>query len=356
MPEEKKQKQEIPAMRGSFAIRGIVTAFDKVEGFESKTKTNKNMRKITFDVSSNEGNVHKMEIRAIQGDKVYFSGKVKKEDGTEENVTQEVAWKDRLKFKKEGLQPIDRITFGLEKEKDEETGKEKNKREVMITFDAIEKIFNLLEVGMSVYIRGNIQVEEYTTNKGEKRNSTKFYPNQIFLTQEPIDFKAEDFKETAQFELTAAVEEIEINGSEEATITGLVIGREKLGRQTLVFKQDPSLPEDYDLAKWINVCKNIQRAKKYWTGTFVGNIINGAQSESQSESTEVDEWGIPTSFTSPMRSRLTGFTREFLCLGILSGSVDTLTYTEESVDNFINQQLKPKEEYGEVQNADDFVF
>ena len=353
---EQRQKQEIPAMRGTFAIRGIVTSFDKVEGFERKTKNGKNMREISFDVTSSEGNVHRMRLQAFTSDKVYFSGKRKKENGEEERVTQEVAWNERLKFKEEGLLPIDRVSFGLEKEVDPETGKEENKKETMFTYDAIEKIYNLLTVGASVYVRGNIQVEEYTKQNGEKGNATKFFPTQISLTQKPIDFNAEDFKEQAVFELNAIAEEIEESGSDEFTITGLVIGNQKLGRQTLMFKNDPSLPEDFKLEEWVNPLRNFKRAKKYIAATFVGYIVNTVNVEEEEED-GVDEWGIKKSSKSILRRTVNSHRREFLCTGIVSGTVDNETYTEESVDKFISQFIKPKDEFGEIaSNADDFAF
>lgn len=355
--EKQKQKQEIPAMRGSFEIRGVVTSFDKVESFEKKTKTGKDMRKIVFDVTSSEGNIHRMQIQAFKSDKVYFSGRQKTESGEEKNVVKEVLWNDRLKFKEEGFSPIDRISFGLERVKNEETGKESNKVETMLTFDAIEQIYKLLNVGASVFIRGNIQVEEYTAQNGEKRNATRFIPNQIYLTQEPIDFNAEDFKERALFELHAIAEDIEITGTEEATVTALVIGNQRLGRQTLVFKNDPSLPENFNLGTWINALRNFQSAKKYISATFVGNIVNTANAaETAAEETQVNEWGIPISFQSPLRNRGNGFRREFICSGIVGDSVDNDTYTPENVDEFISQFIKPKDEFGEVSSADDFAF
>lgn len=358
MAEEKqKVKQEIPVMRGTFAIRGIVTAFNKEEGFNKQTKTGKGMRKIVFDVSSNEGSSHRMQIQAFQSDKVYYSGRPEGSNPDDKPVIKEVLWADRLKFKDKGFAPIDRVSFGLQKVKNEETGKDENKTESMLTYDAIEKIFELLNVGDSIYIRGNIQVEEYSTQSGEKRNATRFVPNQIYLTQEPIDFNAENFKETAMFELQAIAEEIETIGSKEVAITGLFIGNQRLGRQTLVFKEDPSQPEDFDIEKWMNVCNNFKRAPKYLSATFFGNIVSSAVAEtSSSASEEVDEWGIPVKSQSPMRRTATGRTRQFICSGVVAGSPDTETYTEENVDTFITQFINPKSEFGEVASADDFAF
>lgn len=354
---EQRQKQEIPAMRGTFAVRGIVTAFNKTEPYEKKTKTGKDWRKIQFDVTSSEGNIHKMQIQAFVGEKVYFSGRVKDETGADKTVVEEVYWNDRLKYKKDGFLPIDRVSFGLKKVTNAE-GKEENEKHTKVTYDAIEDIYNLLEVGMSVYVRGNIQVEEYTRQDGAKGNTTRLIPTQISLTQAPIDFNAEDFQETATFELQAIAEEIEVTGSEEVTITGLFIGNQRLGRQTLVFKNDPSMPEGFDLAVWINGCRNLQRAPKYVSAIFAGNMVNTANQESVSQDDgAVDEFGFPTSYVSPLRNRGTGYRREFLCSGIVPSSIDKDTYTEENVDTFITQFIKPRSEFGETTpDASGFLF
>lgn len=357
MADEKKAKQEIPAMRGTFEIRGVVTSFNKEEPYNKKTKTGKDMRKIVFDVASNEGSSHRMQIQAFQSEKVYFSGRPEGSKPEDKPVIKEVFWGDRLKFKEKGFAPIDRVSFGLEKVTNAETGKEENKIENMLTFDAIEKIYNLLSVGMSVFIRGNIQVEEYSTQNGEKRNATRLVPNQIYLTQEPINFNAEGFKERAMFELRAIVEEVEVTGSEEVTVTGLVIGNQRLGRQTLVFKNDPSQPEDFNLDIWTNACKSLSRAPKYVAATFFGNMVNAVNSAPVATETEYDEFGIPVTTKSPLqRGAAGGRTRQFICSGIVSEGIDKETYTEENVDNFIVQFINPKNEFGETASADDFAF
>lgn len=352
--QKERVKQEIPAMRGTFAIRGIVKTFDKVEGFKQKTKTGKDMRRIRFSVESSEGNFHTLQLQAFKSDKVYFSGREKQQDGTEKTVIDEVLWNDRLKYKKEGFSPIDRVSFGLEKVVNPETNQEENKRETMLTFDAIEKIFNLLEVGASIYVRGSISVEEYTAQNGERRNITRLTPNQIYLTQNPIDFKAEDFKEQAVFELGVIAEEIEFSGSEEATVTGLFIGNQRMGRQTLVFRNDERQPEDFDLAQTMNALRNVKGAKKYWAATFVGNMINAANKEPVEEEASND-WGFKK-VSSPLRKTGSGFRREFLCYGVVDETIDNDTYTPENVDEFIAQFITPKNEFGEVSNADDFAF
>ena len=137
----------------------------------------------------------------------------------------------------------------------------------------------------------------------------------------------------------------------------MVIGNQRLGRQTLVFKNDPSLPDNFDLSIWMNALRNLQSAKPYIAATFVGNIVNTANTaEASVDETKVDEWGIPVTFHSPLRNRGNGFKREFVCSGIVGDSVDNETYTPENVDEFIVQFIKPKDEFGEVSNADDFAF
>lgn len=354
---EQKQKQEIPAMRGMFEIRGIVTTFDKVEGFTHKTKKGKEMRRIRFSVASSEGNIHSLQLQAFQSENVYFSGKEKQEDGSEKTVIEQVAWNDRLKYKKEGFSPIDRVSYGLQKVVNPDTNKEENKKEMKLTYDAIEDIYNLLEVGASVYVRGNIQVEEYTAQNGEKRNTTRLIPTQISLTQNPIDFHAETFKETASFELCVIAEDIEFSGTEEATITGLFIGNQRMGRQTLVVRNDESLAdnEHFDLSNLLDGLRNVKASKPYVALTFVGNMINAANHEVEEPETVSNPFGFKNT-PSPLRKTSSGFRREFLCSGVVEELIDVDTYTPENVDAFIAQFITPKNEFAETAPADDFAF
>lgn len=354
---EQRQKQEIPAMRGTFAIRGIVTTFDKVEGFVQKTKTGKEMRRIRFSVTSSEGNIHSLQLQAFQSENVYFSGREKQEDGTEKIVTEQVAWNNRLKYKKEGFLPIDRVSYGLKKVVNPDTNKEENERHIKLTYDAIEDIYNSLEVGMSVYVRGNIQVEEYTAQNGEKRNTTRLIPNQISLTGSPIDFNAEDFKEQAVFELGVIAEDIEFSGTEEATITGLFIGNQRLGRQTLVVRNDECFKDDpeFDLTNLLNGLRSVKAYKPYVYVTFVGNMVNAANHEVAEPEVTTNPFGFKNT-KSPLRPTGSGFRREFLCKGVIDSLIDMDTYTTENVDQFIAQFIAPKDEFADAAPADDFAF
>lgn len=355
---EKKQKQEIPAMRGTFAIRGIVTTFDKVEGFTQETKKGNTMRRIRFNVSSSEGNIHSLQLQAFQTEYVYFSGREKQENGEEKNVVEQVKWNDRLKYRKEGFTPIDRISYGLKKVVNPETNREENERHTKLTYDAIEDIYNLLEVGMSVYVRGNIQVEEYTAQNGEKRNTTRLIPTQISLTGAPIDFNAEDFKEEAVFELGVIAEDIEFSGTQEATVTGLFIGNQRMGRQTLVVRNDESLKDnpDFDLENLLTGLRNVKAYNKsYVYLTFVGNMINAANRETVETEAISNPFGFKDTH-SPLRSSGRGFRREFLCTGVVEELIDTDTYTPENVDQFISQFINPKQEFADATPADDFAF
>ena len=354
---EQRQKQEIPAMRGTFAIRGIVTTFDKVEGFVQKTKTGKEMRRIRFSVTSSEGNIHSLQLQSFQSENVYFSGREKQEDGTEKIVTEQVAWNNRLKYKKEGFLPIDRVSYGLKKVVNPDTNKEENERHIKLTYDAIEDIYNSLEVGMSVYVRGNIQVEEYTAQNGEKRNTTRLIPNQISLTGSPIDFNAEDFKEQAVFELGVIAEDIEFSGTEEATITGLFIGNQRLGRQTLVVRNDECFKDDpeFDLTNLLNGLRSVKAYKPYVCLTFVGNMVNAAGREVAEPEATTNPFKFKNT-KSPLRPTGSGFRREFLCKGVIDSLIDMDTYTPENVDQFIAQFIAPKDEFADAAPADDFAF
>ena len=108
---EEAVKQEIPATRGTFEFRGIISNFDKNQEYESKTKKGNTMRTLVFSVDTAEGHTHRLQLRAYQAEKVYFSKTEVDKDGNRKNTIMDVKWNDRLKFNEEGFSPIDRVRF-----------------------------------------------------------------------------------------------------------------------------------------------------------------------------------------------------------------------------------------------------
>lgn len=359
---EEVAKQEINVTRGTFDFEGIITNFDKNQEVDSKTKKGNAMRSIVFNIDTAEGHSHRLQLRAYQSEKVYFSKTEVDKDGNRKNDIKEVKWNDRLKFNMEGYQPIDRVSFHKGKVTDDK-GNEKRVTAHMLTFDAIPEILNEFKVGDSVHIFGNIQIEDYTMQNGNSGTAVRLVPTRIYHTSEDVDFTKEGFKETANFTQKLLVDEIEISGTNEATITGLIIGNQRMGRQDFIMRD--KVYQNY--ASLLQVMKN---ANKYVSMTVFGTLVNGAAKEE-----EVDEYveimGVKVKVEKNPMQRNTGgsFVREFLINGIETKDGvpqfdNGIEYTEENVQKFINQFIRARQEFGESTNTaeakttsvDDFAF
>lgn len=349
-------KQEINATKGTFEFRGIISNFDKNQEYESKTKKGNTMRTLVFNIDTAEGHSHRMQLRAYQSEKVYFSKTEVDKDGNRKNDVKEVKWNDRLKFNMEGYQPIDRVRFHNGKKIDE-SGKESRNSVSMLTFDSIPEIIKEFNIGDSVRITGNIQIEEYTTQNGNTGTAVRLVPTSIYHTTDTIDFTKEDFSEVANFTQRILVDEVEKSGTNEIVVTGIVIGNQRMGRQDFIFRDDA-------ITKYGGLLQIIKSKKKYIAMTVKGILNNGAAKEEEvQEFIEVLGVKVPV-----VQARPTGnaFVREFLVTDIITGDAgeaidEGVTYTEENVQKFINDFIRAKQEFGEsttteTTSAEDFAF
>ena len=350
-------KQEIKETRGTFEFRGIISSLDKEQDFEGETKKGNKMRTLVFSIDTAEGHSHRMQIRTYQSEKVYFSKTEVDKNGNRKNSVKEVKWNDRLKFNMEGYSPIDRVTFHSGTTTDE-NGNQKRNSVSMLTFDAIPEIIKEFNVGDSVRITGNIQIEDYTTSNGNSGTAVRLVPTRIHHTTEEIDFKKEDFTELANFTQRILVDEIEKSGTNERTVTGLIIGNRRMGRQDFLFRDD--VAKTYD-----NLLSVIKGQPKYVAMTVKGILNNGAAKEEAQQFIEIKGIKVPLVQARPTA---TAFIREFLVTKIITGEDGEAIdfgeeYTEENVQNFINQFIRAKQEFGESTNqpkedtsVDDFAF
>lgn len=354
-------KQEIRATNGTFDFSGIISNLDKEQDVNQQTKKGNSMRTLVFNVDTAEGHSHRMQLRAYQGEFVYYSKTNVDKDGNRKTDIQKVKWGDREKFdtskggKFEGYLPIDRVAFHNGNEKDD-SGKEKKRTSTMPTYDAIPEILKEFSVGDSVRIVGNIQIEDYTLANGNSGTAVRLIPTRIFHSSKEIDFKAEDFTEVANFNQKILVDEVEETGTKEITVTGIIIGNQRMGRQDFIFRDKAY--DDYN--QLLNTMKNFP---KYVSIELKGILNNGAAKEEAPQFVEIKGIKVPL-----VQSRPAGnsFVREFLTTAIVTGeSAEHIdwgdTYTEQNVQEFINNFIRAKDEYGESTateetTADDFTF
>lgn len=356
-------KQEIRETKGTFDFKGVISNFDKEQDVDQKTKKGNSMRTLVFNVDTAEGHTHRMQLRAYQGEYVYYSKTTVDKDGNRKNEIQKVKWGDRAKFdtseggKFEGYSPIDRVSFHNGMVTDED-GKQKRNNVSMLTYDAIPEILKEFKVGDSVRIVGNIQIENYTLDNGNSGTAVRLIPTRIFHSTDEVDFKAENFEEVANFNQKILVDEVETTGNDEITVTGLIIGNRTMGRQDFIFRGNA-----YKFYKdLLNTMKNF---KKYVCIELKGVLNNGAAKQEEQQFVEVKGIKVPLVQSRPTAN---SFVREFLTTAIVTGeSAEAIdwgdTYTEENVQEFINSFIRAKEEFGETKteaeaetSADDFAF
>ena len=190
MAETKKKGLGLPQTRGSFQVRGKVTGTSKENFYTEKlTKTDKPWRQVTFGAQFDKNSTVYLSLNGMEKDKVWFS---KKED--KQTVTEEVDWKDRFTFAKEGYSLIG-VNVGVAKIKDEK-GNDVNDKKRLTEYDACKEIGDNLTDDKTIFVRGNIEYGSY-----KEKHTTKFIPNQVSLAKD-IDFEAEDFKALADFTQT----------------------------------------------------------------------------------------------------------------------------------------------------------
>lgn len=351
---EEVAKQEIAVTRGTVDFVGVISNFDKEQNYEGKTRKGNSMRTLVFNIDTAEGHSHRLQLRAYQADKVYFSKTQVDKDGNRKIDVKEVEWKNREKFDLEDYAPIDRVNFHYGMKKDED-GKESRNTVGILTYDAIPKILEEFKVGDSVRVVANLQIEDYTTQNGDSRTAVRLVPTRIFHTSEEVDFQKEDFAEVANFTQRILVDEIEKTGTDELTVTGLVIGNQRMGRQDFLFR-------DEAFKTYAGLLKIMKSKKKYVAMTVKGILNNGASKEAEPEFVEVMGVKIPVESTRPTGN---SFVREFLVKTIVTEGKDGVEedeYTEEDVQKFIDNFIRARQEFGEktskeeATDAEDFVF
>ena len=320
---------DLQQTRGIFSFRGIVTGTDKDNFYkETKTKNDKPFRSISFGIEYDKDKRDFISLNGMERDNVFFS---KKEtvNGKSKTVTEKVAWKDRFNFRKEGYSLIG-IGLGLEKITDS-NGKEVNKKENLVEFDACNRIAETLKDGQSVFIKGNIEHSNYND-----KHYTKFVPQQISLCTKDIDFDGETFEPNHQF--TQPIIFMGIEKDKECKDKDRFIISAKVVNYSSI--------EDIELvtykAKLANTFK--KNLKPYTAVTVYGDIDVNASTEEVAE--EDDEWGESNKMTKVNAP----FVRELVVTGADKDSIDTEIYSEEAVESAIAKlanKNKADKEYGD---------
>jgi hypothetical protein len=317
----------IPETKGLFQVKGILTGAEKDKFYkETKTKTDKPFRSVNFGVKTDDKATTYINLTGMEQEKVYFS-KTETVDGKKHTDVQDVAWKDRFKYAKEGYKLIG-VNTGLSKVKDEK-GNDVNDKKTLTAYDACKAIGENLKDGQSIFVKGNIEYSHFEANDKTVKNSTKFIPSQISLAK-TVDFSEEGY--VPQSDFTQTIVFIDIKPRED---TKFVVSTKIVGYNTV---------ED---AEFIIVSKDLammfKKGLKPYHSIKVWGKITSVEETTEVESQDV--WGEDNS----MDKIDNPIIRELIITGADPQTIDKTTYGEKILDEAmtkIKQNKKAEQDFG----------
>lgn len=312
----KERIHDLKQTSASFQIRGVVFGMKKNNAYQSGTSKNGgNWNSIEFGLNINDKKPVFIKLNGFPRDEVYYYKAAEKKG--EKGTTKKVAWKDRKKSPGEGFRLIG---VNISTDKDENG---KNINEMFVEYDAVEYLHDNLKDGDSLFVKGNMVFSSYTDRNDQPQRKVELVPTQISYTQDAIDFSADDFKEMAEFENTLVFSDIEKETDENGKSTGrFILTGYSIGYSTV---EPVSFIIDQDHAKLAgNIKKKLKASnsiKTYGRIEIVSNV------SAVDDNDDDDGWGE----SSPMERQNAPVKREYIIYKAVPDSIDTETYSEDSI-------------------------
>lgn len=327
---------DLKQTKAAFQTRGIITGTKSKRFYSSGTSKNGNpWNVVEFGVKINDNKTIFCKLNGNANKDVYYYKK--SETKGQKGTTVKVDWKNRYNAPDDGFNLIGGINISIGKDED---GKNINKR--FVEYDVVEHIHDKFKDGTSVFIKGEMVFSSYTNKNGDTKRKIDFVPTQISFTSEEIDFSAEDYKEMADFENTLVYSSIEKEMDENGKATGrFVLTGYSIGYNNI--ENISFIVENQKLAT--NLRKKLKPGNSILTYGRV-NVVNNIE-----EVEEDDGWGDESS---SMERINTPQTREYIVFKAKPDTIDTDTYTEDSIANALKKIKAAKDaENNFVANTDD---
>jgi hypothetical protein len=319
-----KRKFDLPETKNMFKLAGLATATQKEKFIEAKaTKSGKDMLMLNFGVEVAPDSTVYVGLNGIVKDEVCFYKKseVKGQKGT----SKKIPWANKDKFAEEGFKLLG-MNVGVTKKLNEK-GLEVNDTKTLTEYDACQEIADNLKDGDSIFVRGSIDFSSFKRDDGTISRSTKFVPNQVSLCK-PIDFEAEDFTQTADFQQVLIYIDNELDNTDPEDKKGKIIAKVV----TYGSIEDAEfIIRDQKLFGMFKKNLKPYTAIKVW-----GNIHNKVVKEEVSSD---DVWGSENNFDKVNKTHI----RELVIVGADPKTIDKETYSEAK----INEALRALREFGE---------
>lgn len=182
--------KEFEKTKGYSNFRGIIGGLTAIKEGKSKWGFVEDEKKksLQFSVKTSDNNVHYIRINQWKTGKAMDSAWIsKKDEESGKFETIKINWDDRLKKLEDGWRLIG---IALKSANDEYT-------QNFVAYDAIDYILENFEDGDAVFV--GVENSYYEGQNGTKNN---YDLKKMFYAKDGVDFEAEDFEETADFEQT----------------------------------------------------------------------------------------------------------------------------------------------------------
>lgn len=319
----------LPETKGEIKLRGIVKGTEKDGFFTMKaTKSGNPMNFLKFGLDVSKDSTVYLDLNGGERKEVFFYKK--SEEKGKKGTTKRIPWANRNKFNEDGYKLIG-MTVGIEKVIDEK-GKEKNDLKTFAEYDACEYLAENLRDGDELFVLGAIDFGSYKNKQDEVKRSVKFVPNKVLGSK--VDFDAEDFVPTADFQQTIVFMGITLDDTDKDDVKGIV--EAKIVKYSTI-EDAEFIVRDKKLYSTLKKNLKPYTAIKVW-----GNINNRIDGE---EVEEDNGWGEKNSFEKHSKT----FIRELVIIGADPSSLDTDTYSREELDNaleLIANSKKASSEFG----------
>lgn len=309
----KERLHELKETDNSFQLRGLITNTKGQRFYKSgNTKNGGFWNSTEFGVKIADGKTVFVTLNGFPRAEVFY---YKSGENGSKGDTKRVTWKDRKKSPGAGYRLIGvNISTGKDAEG-------KNINETFTEYDAVEWIKENLHDNDSVFIKGNLRFSSYTDKQGQTKKKIELVPTQISYTQNPVDFKAEDYKEMAEFENTLVFSALDKETDKKDKPTGRCI----LSGYSINYSSvEPiSFIIDAEHAKLANNLKKVMKPG-YAIKTFGRvDVINNVSAVN----TDDEGWGE----TSPMQRVNAPTKREYVVYRAEPNSIDRESYSEEAI-------------------------
>jgi hypothetical protein len=312
---EIKTKHGLPETKGQFKLRGNATGLQRDNAFKPiNTKSGKKMRILNFGVETAPESTVYVTLQGMERDEVYY-GKRSEVKG-QKGETRKVAWADRHTPPGEGFRLMG-IAVGLEKGEDG-----KNVTNTHAEFDAAEEVYNNLNDDTPVFVRGDIEFSSFKRDNGEVSRNKKFAIKNIYGSND-IDFDAEDFAETSEFKqkiIFMGIEKADDKNDPHFVLEAQIVTYGSIEQTDFTIRNNA-------LANQFRKVLQPYNAIDVW-----GKIYNKVDTDDVQD-TPVAAWGEEDSFKKVTKN----YIRELMIVGADPESIDTETYTEESIEKAVKK-------------------